>query len=61
MSLEDFENSPWREKVLAEYDVFSEHERERAKEFSWLEEINSIVDKDTQVATLAFLAFFYNA
>jgi predicted chitinase len=42
VSLEDFENSPWREKVLAEYDVFSEHERERAKEFSWLESLGAV-------------------
>lgn len=57
VSLEDFENSPWREKVLAEYDVFSEHERERAKEFSWLEEVNFIVDRDMQVATWHFWPF----
>ncbi|MGR5286342.1 hypothetical protein ACP3V5_13545 [Vibrio maritimus] len=45
VSLKDYKNSPWRKKVIAEYDVFSKHERERAKEISWLESVESVANK----------------
>ncbi len=45
VSLKDYKNSRWRKKVIAEYDVFSKHERERAKEISWLESVESVANK----------------
>lgn len=41
VSEQDYLESPWRSEVMNHHDMFSQHERERADKFSWMQDTQS--------------------
>jgi predicted chitinase len=41
VSEKDYLESPWRSEVMNHHDMFSQHERERADKFSWMQDTQS--------------------
>ncbi|EEX32640.1 MULTISPECIES: hypothetical protein [Vibrio] len=41
VSQQDYLESPWRSEVMKHYEIFSQHERERADKFSWMQDTQS--------------------
>ncbi|AXN33948.1 hypothetical protein [Vibrio coralliilyticus] len=43
VSEEQYLLSPWRQKVMSQHDIFSQHEKERAELFSWLHKVKGFL------------------
>lgn len=61
VSEKDYLESPWRSEVMNHHDMFSQHERERADKFSWMQDTQSKITLPDDKSVWHYWPFLLNS